>query len=594
MTKDIEKQNQQKLAELLEERRRLLSMPAEKALDEILDAPNALPLVHSFSEEDFFFLINDIGLEDALPILSMASLSQWEYILDVEVWEKDRISLKPVLKWFELLLKADADRFVQWLQDEKLELFEFCLLKTIEVRMREHDEDPADFGEDFFTFDDIYYIRYMDSPFNESQDTAVGKEKEEIVFSLLKRLAAVDHVLYQGILHEYVSMLSSETEEEIYRLRNVRMAEKGFLPSEEAIGIYQPLHETTKINIQKRMAAPGNVQKNIMPLSIYPVSVLNGDDLFSTAMNRIDSSQLFSELESEFVVLCNTIISADQKIIRERGELSEIVTKACGYISIGLQHLSGSAEKSQIDSLISLISDYPLSHLFKTGYGLVLELKWRADRWQRKSWVRENGLPLGFWGEEWLGVLGGLLLKRPLCFDNYETGKLYREFRSLADIRMTEDVLSEVICFDTLFSLLAIPFEPVFHHFVTYRNSLLTLWARNQLGLDAKLLPIEIVQFRSFFQSIFEVSPGNQKEGVPSIKPRRRQITTAAKTVFVDWISTKTGLTNIEVTKRYGSIFDRLFKEIENEYGSVSVKNLDPRYVHLFLLQQSKKESGHP
>jgi hypothetical protein len=594
MTKDIEKQNQQKLAELLEERRRLLSMPAEKALDEILDAPNALPLVHSFSEEDFFFLINDIGLEDALPILSMASLSQWEYILDVEVWEKDRISLKPVLKWFELLLKADADRFVQWLQDEKLELFEFCLLKTIEVRMREHDEDPADFGEDFFTFDDIYYIRYMDYPFDESQDTDGDKEKEKVVVALLKRLAAVDHVLYQGILHEYVSMLSSETEEEIYRLRNVRMAEKGFLPSEEAIGIYQPLHETTKINIQKRMAAPGNVQKNIMPLSIYPVSVLNGDDLFSTAMNRIDSSQLFSELESEFVVLCNTIISADQKIIRERGELSEIVTKACGYISIGLQHLSGSAEKSQIDSLISLISDYPLSHLFKTGYGLVLELKWRADRWQRKSWVRENGLPLGFWGEEWLGVLGGLLLKRPLCFDNYETGKLYREFRSLADIRMTEDVLSEVICFDTLFSLLAIPFEPVFHHFVTYRNSLLTLWARNQLGLDAKLLPIEIVQLRSIFQSIFEVSPGNQKECVPSIKPRRRQITTAAKTVFVDWISTKTGLTNIEVTKRYGSIFDRLFKEIENEYGSVSVKNLDPRYVHLFLLQQSKKESGHP
>ena len=49
------------------------------------------------------------------------------------------------------------------------------------------------------------------------------------------------------------------------------------------------------------------------------------------------------------------------------------------------------------------------------------------------GFARED-LPLTFWGETWLGGVGGLLLKRPLFYDNYRTGKLYREFESIKEI----------------------------------------------------------------------------------------------------------------------------------------------------------------
>jgi len=584
MTKEIKKQHQQKLAELLEQRRKLLSMPAEKALDEILEAPDALPLVHSFSGEDFYFLIHDIGLDDALPILSMASSSQWEYILDVEGWQRDNVVLNSTLKWFDLLLQADADRFIQWVQNEKLELFEFCLFKTIEVRIREHDEDPGVFGDDFSTLDGIFYFRFVNHGMDDSQEAEFLPEKEEIVLSLLKKLADADHVVYQKILFEFASILPAETEEEIYRLRNVRMAEKGFLPFDEAIGIYQPLQRATEISMQKRMKRLGASRKSTIPLSLYPVSVISGEDLFSRTMNQIDGRSMFSALESEFAVLCNTIIAADQKTIRERVELAGIVEKACGYISIGLQKLSDNMEKPHIESLISLISEYPLSYIFKTGYGLVLELKWRIDRWLKKSWFQENGLSLGFWGEEWLGVLGGLLLKKPLYFDNYVTGKMYREFTSMTDIQKTEEAVSDIIRFDTLFSVLEISFEPLSSYFVTYKNLLLTLWARVQLGLDSRLLPIEIDRFRVFFQTIFEESPESLEKGTQKGEQAKKRITINAKTTFVNWISAKTGWMDNEITNRYGLIFNKLFQEIENEYGSVSAKDLDPRYVRLFLL----------
>ena len=41
------------------------------------------------------------------------------------------------------------------------------------------------------------------------------------------------------------------------------------------------------------------------------------------------------------------------------------------------------------------------------------------------------------------------MIKRPLFFDNYESGELYREFASLADIVQTQTTLSDVIALDT-------------------------------------------------------------------------------------------------------------------------------------------------
>ena len=75
---------------------------------------------------------------------------------------------------------------------------------------------------------------------------------------------------------------------------------------------------------------------------------------------------------------------------------------------------------------------------------MALDLKWRAEKWREKSWFENQGLLLGFWSEEWLGVLGGLLIKKPLFFDNYKTGVLYREFVSMEDITWVMQTMDTV------------------------------------------------------------------------------------------------------------------------------------------------------
>jgi len=557
---------------LRDERKQILNLPPEKALDLILDSPHSTALVHSFPEEDFYFLIHDIGVHDSLELLSMASDKQWEYLLDVEVWQKDRISISSVTKWFYLLQKADPYRLIRWvLNEEKTEFIQFYLLNNIEVIVREHDQDPSDFEDDFFTIDDVFYVRLKENP----DDNENKEERDEFLMDFLQRLADQDHVQYQNILFEFQSIISAETEERIYHWRNIRLAEKGFMPFDEAVSIYQPLkpeHFKKAASLKKTAISYEKRYEPLPPVPFYPTKMLNQEDLFTNSLKVIETDEVLQQIQSEFAGLCNQIISADQRIIKEKEELKNIVKKACGYLSIGIERLS----KKPLDTnrIAALIQRFPLIQIFRVGYGLALELKWKAEKWRKKSWAAERKLPLTFWGEEWLGFLGGLLLKKPLFYDNYKTGVLYREFASLEDIRITEKMLNEIIDFDNLLSLIPILIQPVPEGFLTYKNALLTLWARDYLGLPEEFSAITIDDFKRFFNSIW----------IENEKPRKIRL--SVKESFLHWLSDKTGMDSYDITQRLGQTLENLFQEIEDEYSGISLKNLDPKHIYLFLVSE--------
>ena len=184
-------------------------------------------------------MISDVG--DSLPLLALASNRQWEHIVDLEVWRKDQIDIDSVSRWLSLLLEADPKRFIRWFLEEKLELIEFYLFRSIEVRVREHDQDPSDFGEGFVTLDNVYYIRILERPSANDQEDFTEKQRKEFISKFSEQLADYDHKLHQSVLLEATHIIPAETEEDCYHRRNVRLAEKGFLPFDEAIGIYQPI-----------------------------------------------------------------------------------------------------------------------------------------------------------------------------------------------------------------------------------------------------------------------------------------------------------------------------------------------------------------
>ena len=565
--------------QLQEKRRQILELPPREALNTILQDPRQMPLVHSFPEQDLYFLIHDIGPNDALPLLALASDKQWDHIVDLEAWQKDRIDLQSVTRWLGLLLEADRPRFIRWFLEQKLEFIEFYLFHNIEVRVVDHDKDPAEIGEEYFSLDNTYFIRIIESPVEDDPDQMTRSQRKQFMMKLIKALADFDHRTYQGVMLEATHLVPAESEEKCYHWRNVRLAEKGFLPFDEAAGIYQPIKPENIGQHRIDRLADKMDTETVISASRYPLQVLKEDNPFTRALATLADSGVLPDIEAEFANLCNRVIVADHKTVRDREGLKEIVKKACGFISLGLERLLKDHDRIDPRQAAELFVQYPLAQIFRVGFGGVLELKWQAEKWLGQCWFAGEGLRLTFWGEQWLGVLGGLLLKKPLFYDNYTTGVLYREFNSLKDIRSTEDIFNRIKAVDELLSL--IDFElahPASYGFLTYKNLLLTLWARHYLNSPVDpLQPVVRDEFIPFFNDLLPLQPGTGTE-------QQRTIPQKMKDSFINWIAHETGLKDFEITGKLGGPFEDLFAEIETEMGSVDAKELDARYVQLFLL----------
>jgi hypothetical protein len=573
----------QRVLQLQENRRKILELPPEKALTRILDDSQPAALVHSFPEQDLYLLVNEIGPEDSLPLLSLATNKQWEHMVDLETWQKDRLDLKMVTRWLSLLLEADPRRFIEWFLKEQLEFVELYLFRNLEVRIREHDQDPSDFGDEFFTLDNTYYFKFIDLPAETESEKLADAQRRALLERLTQGLAARDHHAFQSVLLEAAHIIPAETEEDCYHWRSLRLAEKGFLPFDEAVGIYQPLKPEELEKKGQKFIPRTSDQISTLPVPIAPLRELKQDNHFTRALQKIEAANVLQLVQTEFANLCNQIVVADHRTIGEREGLKEIVKKASGYVSIGLERM---LKDKKVDPAraAALITRYALQDIFSAGFGVALELKWRAEKWLSECWFARADLKLTFWGEQWMGTVGGLLVKKPLYYDNYKSGVLYREFASLEDIRQTEAIFDQVVAIDDLLSLMNIKLHsPSRYGFLTFKNLLLTLWARYFRRLKAeKLKALTLKQFQPFFEKLL---PGGVD---PDFDPARK-IPVEMKTEFLNWLSAETGLKDYEITDRLGQTFEDLFNELESEYGQVAASDIDPRFVHLFLLSAKKK-----
>ncbi len=308
---------------------------------------------------------------------------------------------------------------------------------------------------------------------------------------------------------------------------------------------------------------------------------VGGKNGFEPLLEKIEPGEILYQVQAEFASLCNQVAVADQRALRDFAGLRAVVRKVCGYLSIGL----AAADVSAPDPVqaAALLRRYPLADLFRVGFGRALALKRRARAWIAGAWFRRADLPLTFWGESWTGVLGGLLIKKPLCFDPAGKEGLYREFETMEDIRLAAEALDDAIAVDRLLGGIDARLEsPGLRRGASYKNLLLTLWARDALGPAqgagtpplTEAVPLE--RFRDFFRKLFPAAPA---AGEPRRIPREM------KSSFLLWLESAAGMPGDEIADMVGGILEALFTALEEEYGRVAAEDLDPRFMPHFILR---------
>lgn len=568
---------QKKEMKLRGQRHEILVSESEKALELILDSRAPASLVQSFPDQDLYYLMHKIGPDDFIPILAMAKSEQWEYILDVDAWDNDRFDLEYMNKTFDLLFKADPHRLLRWVIKEKPDFFEFFLFQNMEIKIREHDQLPPSDSDDYITFDDKFYFRFPDKPqlSEEETDQDLPEQKEsseswDLIEKMLTTLAQMDLQVFHGLLLETRVLLPSETEEEQFRLKNIRLAEKGFLPAHEAIGIYQPAKISSLAKRPENDSLKQEEFDSEMPLPPQFFSnFLQNENLFVKSLQLFNPESVLY-LELELGALINKIISADRIKLKSYEDLEKAISKACDYLNLGLEVILKKDKKPELAK--NIIQNHFLEDIFRTGSRAGIKLKTKAVNWLKNSFMNTNNLPLSFLGEDFLAVLGGLLLDRPLYYANFSSGQMYTDFKTDAQITETSLILKKIIALDTVLDKLDVNVQSFEQGVLTYKTLILTLWAKNRLDLEPTLAPIDTEQFRKFFKAFFSRPDPEKSDDIR----------------FNDlnlWVCEATEIRLEDLPEEFADVLADLIKELEEEYSSVNPKDIDPRFIPHFILQ---------
>ncbi len=541
-------------------------LSGREIIDRILEQPAPRNFVQRISEEDFYWLIKQLGEDDCLPLLELAHVRQWEYVLDLELWPGDRLDAGLALRWLGRLLEADTRRLVHWLFGEGEDLAAWSLSRCIQVAIRRDDDSP-EIPEGFFTLDGLYYIRVPEG------------DHQKTIMSLLRCMAREDFIRYQALLLSLAGVMPAEMEEEMHRLRNVRLAEHGFLPRDEALAIYAPLEPQAIAP-----AAEGEVIE-LDPAdgitAMVPVSPLlhaDTESLFLQATAGVQDPGFQDRLQLEFAGLCNQLLVADGRVVEDLEVLIGASRKAAGYVNLGLEKVCGSDSARAAATL----GRHSLLSVFRVGFALALRMRWRAERWMKGSWFRSQGLGFDFWGEQRGGVLRGLCQRHPRCFVGFEEAREYRDFERLAELEACGRVLESLQALDALLAALTradgltdvsgwpaqLAFQPLlFNH-----------WARGRLGLAPLFGPLRLEEARTFLGLLRSADKG---------PPFRMK---GFRQAFVAELGERAGTRSQREMKRLQSALGGVWKEFREEFEALALEDLDPRFSRCLWIQDPGRD----
>jgi hypothetical protein len=536
------------------------ALTGKDLLDRILGSDHPAKLVEDLAFGDFFWLVKKIGADDSLPLLSLATDDQWQHLLDMEIWDRDHLDEEKAMAWLKRLYEADRQRTVRWLLSEGYVFAGFCLKKYIDVLVREEDEDTPEIPEDYFTHDGVIYI-------------GVSNEALRPFIEEMTKLMAGEHPgRYMAILQALPTIISTETEEELYRLRSTRVAEQGFLPFEEALEIFSPLDEQALAGDGEEKASPVDLDedetKALVPF--LPLYQAEKGSLFEKGLSTVRDPAAMDRIRLEFAGLCNAMIAAQGLSIEDSDHLVKTCREVAGYLNLAMERLC------EDDAMRAgrMMAANPLLAIHRVGFGYALKLRWRAEQWRKKSWFEQSGLTPGFWGDAQGGVLAALLLKKPMFFQGLESEEPTKSFGHAAELEKVEKVLEGIVVLDRLFSRLSeiAPLEDALflEEDLTYWRLLFDFWSHRLLDLKPSFSGISMAEARQLFRALRR---GEER-------PPYRMIGFGES--FVSDLMAHAG--DMEGARLLRTTLSSLWEDFLREYESVEIDDLDRVVSRFFLI----------
>ncbi len=487
----------------------------------ILSSPYAKQLTQMLPEQEIYISLKEVGFADALPIFSLLSPEQIQYLNDLEVWEKDDFNAPHSLELFKIILQCGEEKSAEWLKTVDPEILvltlqEYGWVTKFDVTNEEMDEADQ---PPHFSFDGFYRFHPREDKFRPILESIV-------------RILQDRHPDQYGMIMESVYQDShAEIQEEALRFRSSRLSEKGIPDFDHACEIYIPLSDE---QFQKTaVEIPAAEKTKQLPTALYPLRWLPADSLLHRALRTLTDHPETDRIRLELATIGNKILVADGMEPKDLEALKYSLKKSAGFLSIALEYLTG----NNTEQAASWLTKTWMHFLFRLGYNQIYKLVKKAHSLQNKTRFKWIDKYLYLADSPLEETMRGLLRSRPLFYEgqNEKDSFGFREFRDMKDIGITAERLAVIEALANLFiEDLSLPPERIKTicqaggladqlDIIKWSQILQTIWAQQTLTGEPKFQILSSADVQAFLKIAFEVdSDGGSK----TLSPHFRQTLT--------------------------------------------------------------------
>jgi hypothetical protein len=316
-----------------------------------------------------YYIVREIGLDQALPILLQLSHEQLEACIDLDCWNRYDFAANSLDEWLTAFALAGPETLAKGFFSLNYVVQLLFLTQTVTVYDPDTDQVPQEDEENdtarAMTPDGFYLLEL----------------KPEISlkihpFTLLDALYQYDSTATHGLLSQVRVDLQTQIEEEALRFRNCRMQDLGFVTPDEAVVLFsrpairQPLPRPQK---------PLDSALTRVP-SVYAGPLIE-TTLLQQALSLITDQDFLSRLEQEIVWAINSAIIAYGEKTQDIKQITDIAERVRDTISLGLESLLAKQESnSPLDGAAAakasnLLDVWCITDLFRHGFAATLALQ---------------------------------------------------------------------------------------------------------------------------------------------------------------------------------------------------------------------------
>ena len=127
-------------------------------LNQLLDRPDARERVQTLSSVALHRWIADLTLIDAAQLVELASPEQVREVMDLQVWDRDRVDLGELANWLQLICSLEDEARQERIMGLDVELVAFLVRSMTRIYLKQEDEVPSEPQGIYYETPDRWFV----------------------------------------------------------------------------------------------------------------------------------------------------------------------------------------------------------------------------------------------------------------------------------------------------------------------------------------------------------------------------------------------------------------------------------------------------